>query len=311
MIQKNVNTELTDSIPVVLKEAMIQRRHEWYMPDAVTDALKMAEQEDCSMSELACLIERDAKLATEVLSMSNGIMFAASPPVSSLFQAIARLGLRHCRNLILASYATQISRSITMEQEWIRDILWQHSYTTATTCMYLNRSFKLGFQGEEFTAGLLHDFGRMLFAAITGSEFSNIDPLDFIDDAEQLQRERDMLGTDHSTFGGWFATELNLPDSLVEAVRWHHDPACDQEHQLLTAVVAAADHMANHLQQTGEAIGYDADDNDGIRIIDELSGHNIKINFSEIAETILDDVVETTQFGGKAYAAPQSEEANK
>lgn len=118
----------------------------------------------------------------------------------------------------------KLDERVRIEKERIRDVLWQHSYLTAVTGVQLNRWLDLGFQGEEFTGCLLHDFGRMLLAVLMPAEFSAIDPLDFDESVDVLSRESDAIGTNHAELAAWYVADNSLPASLIEAVRWHHDP---------------------------------------------------------------------------------------
>jgi len=189
-----------------LKSSLLKRSDELSMlPAVATEALELARDPECRTAEFAGVIERDVKLATEILSIANSVYFAASAPVASLHQAVVRLGLRQCRYLILSSSAASLMKGMPLEQEWVREVIWQHSFRTATACQYLNKTLKLGFDGEEFTAGLLHDFGRLLLAVAAPESFANADPLSFEEDEEFLSKENSILGSDHCSFGAWFA----------------------------------------------------------------------------------------------------------
>ena len=56
-------------------------------------------------------------------------------------------------------------RKLPPDLEWTRNVLWQHSLYTATIARLLNRQLDAGFEGEEFSAAMVHDVGRLLLAA--------------------------------------------------------------------------------------------------------------------------------------------------
>jgi len=221
------------------------------------------------MAELACLVERDPKLTTELLSLANSPLFAGSSPVSSIHQSIVRLGVKQCRNMILSVCVSGMMKKISIDQEWMRSLLWRHSFTTASACLYLNRTFGLGFQGEEFTAGLLHDIGRTLFAVVDIEKFEIADSLNINEGKSQLARETEVFGIDHCEFGAWFATNNQLPESLVEVIRWHHEPSQENPHQKLIALVAASDQVANQIHLLEEPTDYDPKENVAVGILSE------------------------------------------
>ena len=283
--------------PESLQRALLTKADELSMLPAVAyEALEMAKDPDCNSRQFASVVERDVKLATDILSLANSAVFACGSPVSNLQQAIVRLGFRQCRNLILTSSAASLMKNLPLEQEWVRELLWQHSVITATTCVHLNRVLGLGFSGEEFTAGLLHDLGRLLLALASSDSFACVDPLDFQETgAEMLPVEQSVLGTDHCRFGAWFAEQSGLPKALVTAILYHHEPEIEHPQQELTALVAASDHIANHLQAFEEPAGYDADQNQGIAVLASIRSQGLQPEFAGIAETLMGEVMKDVE----------------
>ena len=73
------------------------------LPDIAVKALAMARDPNCSIKEFASVVERDPKLATEILRITNSAFYGARNPIMNLKQAVTRLGFAHCRNVILAA----------------------------------------------------------------------------------------------------------------------------------------------------------------------------------------------------------------
>ena len=293
--------------PEPMREALLARADELCMlPDAAKEALQIAEDADCTIAQFCCVVERDVKLATEVLALANSAMFASSEPIANLQQAIVRLGLAKCRNLILASSASSLMKRISIEQEWVRDLLWQHSFTTANACVRLNQSLNLGYHGEEFSAGLLHDFGRLLLAVTMPNEFAEADDMSFQESGRNTVTEFKLLGTDHCELGAWFAQHNGLPMEISSVMRWHHDLDFDHPQQRLTALTAAADHIANFLQREGQADGYIAAQNHGIHALTRITQSNVDEQFQSIADTILKLVLRDTKRAAQGCVNPHT-----
>lgn len=282
--------------PEPLQSALIARVDDLTMlPTIAAEALDLARDPDCTPRQIAAVIEQDVKLTTEVLSMSNSAAFSSGRPISSLPQAIVRLGFRQCTNLILTSCVSSLMKRLPLEQEWIRELLWRHSFTTASACGHINRVFNLDFGGEEFTAGLLHDLGRLLLAVAEPSVFPDADPLEFQEQEDPRKLERDVLGTDHCCCGAWFALRAGLPEGLAAAILFHHDIHAAPTAQKLAATVAAADHIANHLQVHEGAKDYDPFENQGIRFLTEIHDPNSMEIFAGIYEAIFSSVLENVE----------------
>ena len=93
--------------------------------------------------------------------------------------------------------AKSLLQSVQIEPESARDALLNHSLTTAAIASALNQNLELSFQGEEFTAGLLHDLGRLLLAALFPEEFCALDALQALETPESLSEEQALVGTDY------------------------------------------------------------------------------------------------------------------
>ena len=261
------------------------------LPAVAIEALELAKDPECVTAEFAGVIERDVKLATEILSMSNSVYFAASAPVVSLRQAVVRLGLKQCRNLILTSSAASLMKKMPLEQEWVREVIWQHSFRTATVCSFLNKKLRLGFDGEEFTAGLLHDFGRLLLAVAAPELYSKADPLTFDEESECVSKENAILGIDHCAFGAWFASHNGLPRSLVAAIELHHLPETHHPDKKLIALVAASDNIANHYQRFEETGDYDIGLNRGAHVLSKLGYDKLLKDEGSLVDTLFGEVL--------------------
>jgi HD-like signal output (HDOD) protein len=144
--------------------------------------------------------------------------------------------------------------------------LWHHGAVTAALCTRINRAGRLGFTGEEYAAGLLHDLGRVLIALADRECLALADVMDFREEGDVLGRERAAIGADHCALGAWFGELSSLPSQLVTAIRHHHAPERAPEPRL-AALVSAADHMANYLHSRLDPAGYDAAANAGLAFL--------------------------------------------
>lgn len=259
------------------------------LPAVAMQAMQLANDPDCSVAQFAALVQQDQKLASDILSIANTALYSGGRSIANLQQAAQRLGFRKCKNLILTSSMSSLMKRLTFDEQWMRDILWRHSFLTAIHCHHLNKLFSTGFDGEEFTAGLMHDLGRTLLAVSAGSDFSLADPLNFEDGDGQLAKEQAILGTDHAAFGAWFIRRSNLPETLCETVLGHHD--CGNGSKL-TAVVAAADDMANHLQRYLEPDQYSAEENRGLQRLEVLGVRNARERLDAQRVEIMEEAAE-------------------
>ena len=259
--------------PDPLKLALQKRADQISMlPEVAMEALSLAKSPDCTIVEFVNVVQRDGKLATDILSLANSAIFSIGAPASGLYQAVVRLGFKRCRNLILTTSAASLMKKLPLDQEWIRELLWRHAVTTAAFASRLNQMYRLGFEGEEFTAGLLHDFGKLLFAVAALAEFQEVDSMEFENEAFVMDREQETFGINHAQFGAWFAAHNELPEQLRTSIALHHSPEAEQPYQKLTALTSAADQLANDVQRFGEALDHKPEGNTGLRVLIQRYG---------------------------------------
>jgi HD-like signal output (HDOD) protein len=183
-------------------------------------------------------------------------------------------------------------RRLPLEQEWAREQLCHHGFLTGLVAAQINQHLELGFEGEDFTAGLVHDIGRTVLGVAVPERFMEFDTLSFEEDDAVQQREFEVIESDHCRVGAWYAQSGGLPDPLVYAIAYHHCPANVPKFHMLTALTAAADHAANHLQRTEESQGYDPAQNRAISLIAALGSAGAVERFSDLYETIMDAAME-------------------
>lgn len=270
------STSTRELIPEKLQDLLRSRMQRVQMlPGVAVQALEIARDSQCSIREFVAVVERDGKLASDILKMANSAMFSNGPSaIASLHQAIGRLGFRQCRNLILSASMTSLMKTLSLEEEWIRDLLCRHGFLTSLLAMGVNRVAGVGFQGEEFAAGLIHDFGRMIIATCLPDQFSSIDPLDFLESQKTLDLEKLVVGADHCEIGSWFAELNRLPAEFVEVTRFHHRPEAAPGHCRLVSLISACDHMANFIHRNESIERYDLKQNSAMATLESCGVTN-------------------------------------
>ncbi len=241
------------------------------LPEVVSEALGLIKNPDADVQKISRLLERDIHLTTEILRLANSPAFGGNRDISRLSDAVVRLGLDRCQDLILSSCTANLMKRVPLDQQWIRDALWQHSYATGLCCQILNASLGLRFTGEEFTAGLIHDIGRLLLAVLIPTEFSDGDPMDFQESHDPREQELSVFDTDHTELGSWFAEQNRLPYALVDVIRHHHAPEQAPRNASLVALVAVADQISNHFLRHESPDGFDLGEQ--IRMVPQFPNH--------------------------------------
>jgi putative nucleotidyltransferase with HDIG domain len=122
------------------------------------------------------------------------------------------------------------------------DSLWQHSIAVALASEQLAHKIRLADVGDAFTAGLLHDIGKVVLGTFVEIDDEPIREIVALDNLAFDEAERMVLGIDHAEVAGVLLADWSVPEAVAEAARWHHDPRRSvQAHQRLVDLVHVAD----------------------------------------------------------------------
>jgi putative nucleotidyltransferase with HDIG domain len=119
--------------------------------------------------------------------------------------------------------------------------LWDHLTGVAVVSKKLGQALHGKVPSYTFTAGLLHDIGKVVLGT-----FGEVDPVPIMELAEQegtdlVVAEQRILGIDHAEVGALVLESWNVPAYLAEVVRWHHDPVQDPTQGIVAGLVHVAD----------------------------------------------------------------------
>lgn len=234
------------------------------LPHTATRAMALADDPNANMADLAQLIEGDVAIAAALLRIANSALYTSGAPATKLSQAVVRLGAFTCKNLILAVSMKSLLWQLAGEEKAQCEVLWHHGYVTGWLCRRMGQSYRVWYDGAEFSAGLLHDLGRILLLLADPECFARAGALDFHEEPGLLARERTAIGIDHGALGAWFAEHCKLPETLIQAMRFHHEPASAEHSHPLVALVAMADDMGNHLERGETVESYHPEGNAGL-----------------------------------------------
>jgi len=200
-------------------------------------------------------------MSMKVLQLVNSAFFGLPCPVSSPQQACALIGIDNIKALVLSVHVfSQFEARIEKEVA----ILWKHSLQTAGLAKAIARSEGSARNqvDDAFAAGLLHDVGRLVVASACPDEFQQV-ARQASEQGSLPVSEQAVLGCTHAQVGAYLLGLWGLPDPVVEAVGWHHDPAraAPAGFSALIAVHAADyyDHQIHAYPSFGEKPALDQD----------------------------------------------------
>ena len=219
------------------------------LPAVVMELLGSIEQENIDISVLAKKVSYDQALTAKTLRLANSSSYGLQVKVATIQQAITFLGFQTTRNLITAAAVTGCFPNGKCPG-FNDKAFWRHSIATAVCARSLARRLRFN-QDVAFTAGLLHDIGRLVL--VTGHPLAYGEALAWRrrHDGEWLEAERAVLGIDHVDAGVALAEHWNFSDTMRQAIAFHHTPETPGA-GFLAAIVHVANAVVHALDLAGE-----------------------------------------------------------
>ncbi len=221
-------------------------------PAVITEILSALSNDDISTVKITHLIESDAALTANILRAANAPYYGIRGYVKNVNSAIALVGLEETSRLLLAYHMKQRLIFLNMQQWGDLEALWKHSISTATLSRVIASHFKLKTGDKEFTAGLLHDMGKLVLIQYFPDSLSVTHQMIKELSMRDVEAERQTLAISHTEIGGHLGTKWALPPEFVEVMQCHHDAGEATIDPTLTAVVRFADLLC---EQWGHGIG--------------------------------------------------------
>lgn len=195
------------------------------LPSVVIKLRQYLNQPDVSFDTLAKMIEYDPGLTANVLQLSNSAYFGWSRSIRTVKEAIVRLGTNRIFQMVLCMSVAPLVRKPIKGYDLKSEDLWRHSIATAICAELTAAELELSCCGEAFTAGLLHDMGKIVLGTFVDIDDEPIKEIMQSDGLAFNEAEQMVLGIDHAEVAAALLRAWNLPDDVADAVRWHHQPS--------------------------------------------------------------------------------------
>jgi len=210
------------------------------MPDVVTRVLRLLADRDSSMNELTETLSRDQAIVARLIKVSNSALYGRGHRITSLQQAVVRLGARTIQSLVLASSTrTLFPMDRTNVGLW-GQALWTHSMECGISARLVAERCGYDDPEEAFVGGVLHDVGKVVILLEMPDAFRRIQRARILRFGDSAAIERDAIGFDHTQVGDMLLEKWALPATLRTCVRSHHDSNYHGDCEVLVHVVRCA-----------------------------------------------------------------------
>lgn len=222
------------------------------LPAVYVELVEELKSEDASIEKIGDIISKDIGLTVKILKIVNSSFFGLRQQVTNPAKAVSMLGLDLVKAIVLTSgtfdkFKNLKAPGFSLEQ------MWEHAMRTGAFAKIIAKEGGLDRRETDiaFMAGLLHDIGKLLIAAHLPDSFAVINKL-----AEKIsipiaEAETKVIGTNHSTIGAYLLGLWGLPDAILDATAFHHNPDNKPVTCLNSTTIV---HIADALARSGQNI---------------------------------------------------------
>jgi len=216
-------------------------------------AIQLAEDERAAAMDLATVVSSDPALTAKLLRLSNSAYYGYARRIATVREAVILLGMRTVRSVAIASGVIDAFNAQQRKDGFNRDLFWAHSVVVGLVAEAVARDTKAARPEDAFTAGVIHDIGKLAMQVAEPAPFARMVRL--IEGGTPYdEAEQEIFGVSHAHVGARLAERWHFPESLVEAIRLHDPVTPITRIESLADVVASANLACN---REGLAGGFD------------------------------------------------------
>lgn len=214
-------------------------------PKSVQAILDLTRDVNCTPKDLVQVIDKDPVVTVKILKVINSAYYSLPKQVTSINHAVVFLGFNTIKNLALGIAAIGMLPKSNAAGFDVQQYLL-HSLATANIAKRIASDVEGADPMDCFIAGLLHDFGKVVFAQFMPNEFRQA--LEACKESGRSLHEalRQIIGVDHAVVGGMLVEKWRFAPNLVETIQNMHGP--EVLDTPMVACVFAANQISKKLQ---------------------------------------------------------------
>jgi putative nucleotidyltransferase with HDIG domain len=268
------------------------------LPAFSTTVVRLSElvnDPETGASEFEAVAQPDMALTANLLRMANSAYFGLSRRIGSAREAITLLGVRRVFELGAMAAVDAVVPETLPGYSIDASVFWSHSVAVAVIAERLSKERKLATPALTFTAGLLHDVGKLVISSFLAERIEALRTELASGGLSLIDCEQKLLGADHAQIGAALGVAWNLPEEVVKVIASHHAPDSVNEGRgdMLVDLVHAADCLSH-------SMGFGADVGGMNRQVDDAAIARLglrHIDLEHVASRALPEIEGLVQFG--------------
>jgi len=141
------------------------------LPQVAIEVNKLLADEQIAVKEIIEIIEKDQAIVAKVLKLVNSSFYGFPAQINDLAHAAVILGNRTLHSTVISIAVCDTLPKATGCEKFNLSHFWQHSVAVALISRQLAMMSERADPQECFTAGLLHDIGKVILVEYFEEEF--------------------------------------------------------------------------------------------------------------------------------------------
>ena len=193
------------------------------LPSLCQSLRTLLKSPNASIAAVADVVAQDPGMTAKLLQLVNSAFLGTASHQSNPRSAVSVIGIDNLKALMSLGLFSELPAPLVEKLEKS----WRHSRTAAIFAHAIARSEALSENAaqDSLTAGLLHDIGQLVLASLCSDEYAEVVRCAKAQGIPLIASEYQVFGSTHAQVGAYLLGLWGLPDSIVEAVAWHHEPS--------------------------------------------------------------------------------------
>ena len=200
------------------------------------------------VKDIAAVVGVDPNMTSRLLRLANSSFYNFARKIDTISRAVAVIGTAELYQLVLSVSAVKSFSSIPNELVKM-DTFWRHSVYTGLLARALAIRLNVLHPERLFVSGLMHDIGSLVLYHQRPDAMRDILLVAEGDEEVLYQAELDTFRLSHATVAGYLMEQWQLPEELIDAVTWHHQPERAEKARMEAHILYLANHLVNESEQ--------------------------------------------------------------
>jgi HD-like signal output (HDOD) protein len=217
-------------------------------PDICLRLFELIHAPNTGAADIAAVVSVDPNLTARLLRMANSSFYSFSRKIDTISRAITVIGNTELYQLVLSISAVKTFAHIPNELVKM-ETFWRHSVYTGLLARALAIRANVLHPERLFVAGLMHDLGSLVLYHQRPDAMRDILLVADGDEEVLYQSELERFEFSHASVAGHMMEQWQLPEALIDAIRWHHQPEAARVASIEAHILYLANHLVNESEQ--------------------------------------------------------------